>query len=381
MSYIKILSPKENSKISLLKFLPRKYILDNKIELSKYKENYFDCFNKGVNILNYNNGKRLSVSKSLIIKFESDIKENFILHIENEDGSFKKKFFSTNKCFKIRNLVPQSKYIFYISTADNKVKSKMSDFEIIDNYRFISTSKMNNVRDIGGKITVNGKMVKYGLLFRGPEIVLKQYEANLSGDGYTTQSHFKSATRKDLETLCDLGIKYELDLRGYEESNKISCSILSSKNLEVIYHRVNGSKAYGELFRGNNSAIKETFECIANYNEGPLYLHCWGGADRTGTICFLLEAMLGVKLSDLVIDYECTSFIPTVRRVGEFDELIDQYWQAGDINFYSMIKLFLDYKKENETIEQTITRFLVEKCEISINVIEKIKNRYLIDIK
>ena len=40
----------------------------------------------------------------------------------------------------------------------------------------------------------------------------------------------------------------------------------------------------------------------------PVYFHCIGGADRTGTLAFLIEALVGVSESDLSKDYELTSF-------------------------------------------------------------------------
>ena len=38
-----------------------------------------------------------------------------------------------------------------------------------------------------------------------------------------------------------------------------------------------------------------------------IYFHCAGGADRTGTMAFLIEALLGVSECDMSKDYELTS--------------------------------------------------------------------------
>ena len=40
----------------------------------------------------------------------------------------------------------------------------------------------------------------------------------------------------------------------------------------------------------------------------PCFYHCAIGADRTGTLSFMLEALLGVSSSDIDKDYEITSF-------------------------------------------------------------------------
>ena len=37
-------------------------------------------------------------------------------------------------------------------------------------------------------------------------------------------------------------------------------------------------------------------------------MHCTAGADWTGTVCYLLNALLGVSEKDLMKDFEMTSF-------------------------------------------------------------------------
>ena len=47
---------------------------------------------------------------------------------------------------------------------------------------------------------------------------------------------------------------------------------------------------------------------LADENRYPVYIHCTGGADRTGTLAFLINALLGVGEDDLIRDYETTTF-------------------------------------------------------------------------
>ncbi len=42
---------------------------------------------------------------------------------------------------------------------------------------------------------------------------------------------------------------------------------------------------------------------MADRENYPIYLHCTYGNDRTGTICYLLEALLGVRDEDLLKEY------------------------------------------------------------------------------
>ena len=47
---------------------------------------------------------------------------------------------------------------------------------------------------------------------------------------------------------------------------------------------------------------------FADSRRYPIYFHCWGGADRTGQLAFLLEGLCGVSEGDLCIDYELSTF-------------------------------------------------------------------------
>ena len=54
--------------------------------------------------------------------------------------------------------------------------------------------------------------------------------------------------------------------------------------------------------------VRALFADLADPNNYPMYLHCTYGRDRTGTICYLLEALLGVSDTDLRREYELTTF-------------------------------------------------------------------------
>ena len=66
---------------------------------------------------------------------------------------------------------------------------------------------------------------------------------------------------------------------------------------------------YGQFFNSQyQESVKKIFELLADTDNYPIYLHCEGGADRTGVICYLLNALLGVSDEDLLTDFELTSF-------------------------------------------------------------------------
>ena len=100
-----------------------------------------------------------------------------------------------------------------------------------------------------------------------------------------------------------LGIKTDLDVRGFgSEAGNLTKSPISGANLE--YAKL---IAYHEIFDVPEN-VRYIFSLLADKRNYPIYFHCSGGADRTGTLAFLINALLGVSYEDLIHDYEFTSF-------------------------------------------------------------------------
>jgi hypothetical protein len=97
------------------------------------------------------------------------------------------------------------------------------------------------------------------------------------------------------------GIRGELNLRGSETSN--TASPLGST---VKFYRPPVFIQYTLTNAYMKNTVEYVFDAVKN-NE-PLYFHCYAGADRTGTLALILEAILGVSQTDIDIDYELTTF-------------------------------------------------------------------------
>ena len=129
-----------------------------------------------------------------------------------------------------------------------------------------------------------------------------------------------------------MGIKTEIDFRGSKEAGDITESVIPGANL--TYATLSG---YADAFTGLEG-YRQTFEILADKNNYPVYYHCTGGADRTGTVTFLLNALLGVSETELIQDYEFTTFSHYNERNSQqgvyakyykdFREGLDTY--AGD---------------------------------------------------
>ena len=72
--------------------------------------------------------------------------------------------------------------------------------------------------------------------------------------------------------------------------------------------------------------VKKIFELFADPSAYPLYFHCQGGGDRTGTVAFLLENMLGVSDADCLNDYELSNLSASGERT-RFSEVWTKFME------------------------------------------------------
>lgn len=192
--------------------------------------------------------------------------------------------------------------------------------------RMIYTPSVWNVRDLGGWACTGGR-VKYGKIFRG--------------------GHFGNISAVDKVMIVDwLGVATDIDLRNNGETGSITASPLGGsveyyhQSLDFYANAVSTSTASARTV----AVLKKVMACVAANK--PCYFHCMSGADRTGTIAYLLLSLLGVSQSDKDKDYELTAFS---------DEADGKRFRNSNYNvtngngWYPLIKYFRDtYAGEND---------------------------------
>ena len=154
----------------------------------------------------------------------------------------------------------------------------------LDQVRWIK-SQTTNMRDIGGW-PCDGGSVRYGRLYRSGELV---------------------AADEDL-FINQLGINTECDLTADGVPAFPGKMRYIGHTSYAMY-----SLANTEAWRVN---LRGIFEAV-RYGD-PVVFHCAMGADRTGTLACILEALLGVSQSDIDKDYELTSFYALRARNGNY---------------------------------------------------------------
>ncbi len=198
-----------------------------------------------------------------------------------------------NNRVNIYNLKTGTKYYYLleVTASDDSVTTHSGQFETENGPRLMAIDGVGNVRDIGGWKNTDGVYIKQGLLYRGTEI-----------DG-AVEPDYKLTDEGVRQMRYDLGIKLDMDLRYYGDAVAGDYILGNS-----IRHKYYNCKMYEGVFESEGAArIREIFADLANKANYPIYLHCTYGCDRTGTVCYILEALLGLSNSDLIKEYELSA--------------------------------------------------------------------------
>lgn len=212
--------------------------------------------------------------------------------------------------------------------------------------RLIDVEGVCNVRDAGGWHTDDGGTMRQGLLYRGSEL-------NLIGN------HAIEITPGGIHTMLDgLKIKTDLDLRNQEEAGNIELSPLGAGVNYVRKPLLGYMDIFMEQFI---QPLYDIFKLFSNPESYPVYIHCWAGADRTGTVIALLKAALGISYHDITRDFEVSTFA--------------KFGVRGRCNkSFTYVEVFehLDKNYSGDTLKQKARAFLMQTVGLARQDIENI---------
>lgn len=263
---------------------------------------------------------------------------------------------------KVGNLIPGSRYYWRVK-GENGARSPVFTFTTLeDTPRLLTIPHVANVRDMGGWKTLDGKKIRYGMIFRGGQL-----------EGW--ESAPKGLSRRGKEILLkELGLKMELDLRGIwkirddypyilkrcvRHTNYPIYAYATWKNYDI------GEKPLGIFSPNERERIRKIFTHLASPSFYPFYMHCQGGGDRTGTIAFLIGAALGMSKEDLLTEYELSN-ISSVQGRSRYTEVMVKFMEKWE-----------SYK-EGGSIGEQVGLYLAE-CGITEKTLEKIRKILLTD--
>ena len=261
---------------------------------------------------------------------------------------------SGSKSSDVYNLIPGKTY--YCTVEDSSGYLLKGMFQTTGRRRMIkvsdttSNTHARNCRDLGGMKTIDGKTIKYGMIYRG--------------------TNLDSTTDAEQDLMANyLGIGWDIDLR---QSSEGSAHFASKYNVTYVMCDYNSQVNSSHLT--NPAKVKKTIDAFfaAAAAGKASYFHCAIGADRTGYWGLLIEGLLGVSASDCSIDYEMTSFASGITQ-NSWGTIGTRTRGSG--NFSAGLNFFNGYA--GETLQQKITNFLVNDCGVSSKAIEDFQEKVL----
>jgi protein tyrosine/serine phosphatase len=168
----------------------------------------------------------------------------------------------------------------------------------------LSIDGLVNVRDLGGLVTRDGRIVRARQVIRSdnPKGLTQKGQQELASDVAPT-------------LVLDLRVPLEVDREGYS----IQSAGTTVLNLPMIPQsgitQVDiDAGAAGDLVEDylrqievNAGSMVAALHLIADPSNRPVVVHCTAGKDRTGIVVAMLLSIIGVPDEDIVADYHVTS--------------------------------------------------------------------------
>lgn len=231
--------------------------------------------------------------------------------------------------------------------------------------RWISVEgRVKNFRDLGGWPTEFGRRVRQGRVYRGQGLNDNSFCGMKPG-----RNRLMVADVAYLKGV--LGIKTDLDLRSGRETAMMTTSPLG-EGVNFVHHSSDCYKGIFEDTEKGKNTMAENFRLFTDEANYPIFFHCIAGADRTGSLAYVLNGICGVSKHDLEVDWEST-FYPTVHGAkDEGKKEKDKDWRGS----HWFDEGFAKYGDAKSTLRERIELYLID-CGVTREEIEKVRELML----
>lgn len=220
----------------------------------------------------------------------------------------------------------------YEWTVQSGARSVKGSFRTDDQApRILKVPGVPNVRDLGGRIGLNGRRIRQGRIYRSAGLngnAKTRPETNDVGEvKYVPYAPGKvrltPASRDYMVNV--LGIRSDIDLRGDWECFGMDGSPLGP---EVKWFHVDSPRYEGLFTDWGKEGFAKVFKVFLDEKNYPIDFHCIHGKNRTGSLAYVLNALLGVEEPELVKDWEATIFCDQAKdflHEDKYDKLTAEF--------------------------------------------------------
>ncbi|MBO4262355.1 MAG: tyrosine-protein phosphatase, partial [Clostridia bacterium] len=315
----------------------------NNEHIRAYYEDDYDSFAEYAGFASEERGKPVPV----VLSWAVDVDEGqeltgYIVSVDtNKDFSTQKTYATTETSLALKNLYMGERYYWKVKglcVSGYEITGETSTFTTEYGARTIDIKGITNVRDTGGYYTGDATRIKQGMIYRG---------ARLNNNDKTEVEPFIS--EEEIRYMKEeLGIKTEIDLRRNSamDSNEVG-GLVSGKDgvlgAGVKYVQCPMYDGTSLDNDSNKASIANVFNILADEKNYPVYIHCSIGTDRTGIVCFFINALLGADEETLYRDYLLSTFgaIGVTRGPGTITSYINNVNIYFDYTFTERAKSYL----------------------------------------
>ena len=276
----------------------------------------------------------------------------------------------------ISGLVPDTRYYFEV-VSDSGSKTTISE-------RRVPLEGSVNFRDLGGYETVDGRRVKWGLVFRSDNL--------------------GRLTDRDVTFLQRMGIRLVCDFRTPAEAEKLPDRFprdgpAKYLHLPIRHGEFDPANTFERIQKGDIEWMTEEFmikgyiknidnfapvwstlfNCLSDRSSRPIVFHCTGGKDRAGVCAALILLTLGVPDETVITDHGLSNvyiagvlekIYARIRSMGVDPQQVSSYFTAPQ----NAIVAFIDHIRQTYG---SAAGYLRKKAGIEQKVIDQLKKDLL----